>query len=111
MRCYGSPAASRCIGGACYTSACPAGRAGSGTGPGEAIIRTSLVRAALAWVGRGLDPAWVAQYALAELELRLGVAAGLILIDAAGRVGIAHSTEAMVAAYRTADGGRTVVVA
>ena len=85
--------------------------AGSGTGPGEAIIRTSLVRAALAWVGRGLDPAWVAQYALAELELRLGVAAGLILIDAAGRVGIAHSTEAMVAAYRTADGGRTVVVA
>ena len=85
--------------------------AGSATGPGEAIIRTSLVRGALEWVGRGLDPAWVAQYALAELEHRLGVAAGLILIDAAGRVGIAHSTEAMVAAYRTADGGRTVVVA
>src|SRR5207247_82560 len=40
--------------------------AGSATGPGEAIIRTSLVHAALAWVRRGLDPAWVAQYALAE---------------------------------------------
>ena len=41
----------------------------------------------------------------------MGVITGTAPPDAAGRVGIAHSTEAMVAAYRTADGGRTVVVA
>ena len=85
--------------------------AGSATGPGEAIIRGALVRAALAWVRRGLDPAWVAQHALRELEGRLGVAAGLILVDAAGRVGIAYTTAAMPAAYRTTDVERTMVVA
>ena len=85
--------------------------AGSATGPGEAIIRGALVRAALVWVRRGLDPAWVAQHALAELDWRLGVAAGLILVDPAGRVGIAYTTAAMPAAYRTEDVERTTVVA
>src|SRR5204862_2265203 len=50
--------------------------AGSATGPGEAIIRLCLVRSALELVGRGLDPAWVAQHALAELRRRLGATAG-----------------------------------
>src|SRR5262249_12300850 len=85
--------------------------AGSATGPGEAIIRGSLVGAALAWMRRGLDPAWVAQHALAELERRLGVAAGLILVDPAGRIGIAYTTVAMPAPYRTTDVQRSVVVA
>ncbi len=84
--------------------------AGSATGPGEAIIRACLVRAALELVGRGRDPAWVAQHALAELEQRLGAAAGLILVDAAGRVGIAHTTEAMAAAWRSDETGRTLLV-
>jgi beta-aspartyl-peptidase (threonine type) len=84
--------------------------AGSATGPGEAIIRICLVRAALDAVGAGLDPAWVAQHALADLERRLGAAAGLILIDRAGRVGIAHTTEAMAAAYRTEETRGTVPV-
>jgi len=84
--------------------------AGSATGPGEAIIRVCLVRAALELVGRGLDPAWVAQHALGELGRRLGVSAGLVLLDAAGRVGIAHTTEAMAAAYRTEETGETIVV-
>jgi len=75
--------------------------AGSATGPGEAIIRVSLVRAALELLGRGLDPASVAELALAELARRLGEQAGLILLDATGRVGVAHSTETMPAAYRT----------
>ena len=84
--------------------------AGSATGPGEAIIRVCLVRSALELVGHGLDPAWVAQHALAGLERRLGAAAGLILVDAAGRVGIAHTTEAMAGAWRSAETGRTLLV-
>ena len=84
--------------------------AGSATGPGEAIIRLCLVRSALELTGRGLDPAWVAQQALAELARRLGAAAGLILVDVAGRVGIAHTTEAMAAAWRSDETGRTLLV-
>ena len=84
--------------------------AGSGTGPGEAIIRAGLVRHAVDVVGRGLDPALAAQHALDELARRLGATAGLILVDPAGRVGIAYSTEAMAAAYRTEATRRTVIV-
>jgi beta-aspartyl-peptidase (threonine type) len=84
--------------------------AGSATGPGEAIIRLCLVRSALELVGRGLDPAWVAQHALAELQRRLGATAGLVLIEPAGRIGIAHTTEAMAAAWRTEESGDTVLV-
>jgi beta-aspartyl-peptidase (threonine type) len=83
--------------------------AGSATGPGEAIIRVSLVRAALELVGRGRDPAWVAQHVLEELAARLRTTAGLILVDPSGRVGIAHTTETMVAAYRTSASGTLVV--
>ncbi len=84
--------------------------AGSATGPGEAIIRLCLVRSALELVGRGLDASWVARHTLAELERRLGAAAGLVLIDPAGRIGIAHSTEAMAAAWRSEENGRTLLV-
>ena len=84
--------------------------AGSATGPGEAIIRVCLVRDALHLVGGGADAAWAAQHALDELARRLGAAAGLILVDPAGRLGIAYSTEAMPAAYRTEDTHRTVIV-
>ena len=84
--------------------------AGSATGPGEAIIRVCLVRSALELTGRGLDPAWVARHVLAELERRLGAAAGLVLIDPAGRIGIAHTTEAMAAARRSEESGGTVLV-
>jgi beta-aspartyl-peptidase (threonine type) len=84
--------------------------AGSATGPGEAIIRFGLVWRALVLLGRGLDPGWVAQQALTELVVRLGAEAGLILVDPAGRVGIAHATPAMAAAYRTDATNRTLVV-
>jgi beta-aspartyl-peptidase (threonine type) len=83
--------------------------AGSATGPGEAIIRVVLVRGALELVGRGLDPAWVAQHALATLDRRLGAAAGVILVDAAGRIGLAHTSEAMAAAWRTEETGRVLL--
>ena len=83
--------------------------AGSATGPGEAIIRGSLTRAALEVVGRGADPAWAAQYALAELWRQTGARAGLVLVDAAGRVGIAHTTGSMATAHRTGGTARPIL--
>jgi beta-aspartyl-peptidase (threonine type) len=84
--------------------------AGSATGPGEAIIRGVLVHTALVLVGRGLDPAWVAQHALALLARRTGADAGLVLVDPAGHVGLAHTTAAMPGAYRTDESGRVVAL-
>jgi beta-aspartyl-peptidase (threonine type) len=78
--------------------------AGSATGPGEAIIRLGLVRTALEHLGRGLPPQAAAEAALRALGERLGAQAGLILVDAAGRLGIAHTTETMPAAWRTDRG-------
>jgi L-asparaginase / beta-aspartyl-peptidase len=84
--------------------------AGSATGPGEAIIRVTLVRHALELVGRGLDPAAAARLALGSLSERTGAAAGLLLIDPAGRLGVAHTSEAMAAAYRSARDHAIVVL-
>ena len=84
--------------------------AGTATGPGEAIIRFGLIWRALVVVGRGFDPAWAAQHALSELVVRLGAEAGLVLVDPSGRIGIAHSTPAMAAAYRTDASERTFVL-
>jgi beta-aspartyl-peptidase (threonine type) len=83
--------------------------AGSATGPGEAIIRVTLVRAALDLITRGADPAGAAREALGQLALRLGEQAGVILIDARGRLGIAHTTPSMVAAYQTEAAGPAVI--
>jgi beta-aspartyl-peptidase (threonine type) len=84
--------------------------AGSATGPGEAIIRVCLVRSALELVGRGHDPAWVALHALEAMERRIGARAGVVLVDAAGHIGIAHTTEAMAAAWRSEGTRGTIVV-
>jgi L-asparaginase / beta-aspartyl-peptidase len=75
--------------------------AGSATGPGEAIIRVCLVRSALDAIARGASPADAAASALAGLEGRLACAAGVILVDRAGRLGVAHTTEAMPTAWRS----------
>jgi len=83
--------------------------AGSATGPGEAIIRTTMIRAALELVGRGVDPGWVAHYALVDLDRRVETTAGLVLIDPRGRIGIAHTTQSMPAAWRTDDHGPEIV--
>jgi beta-aspartyl-peptidase (threonine type) len=84
--------------------------AGSATGPGEAIIRLCLVRVALERLRGGDDPARAARDALAELERRVGEHAGLVLVDRAGRIGIAHTTETMAAAWRSDDAPGAVVV-
>src|SRR5262245_29483546 len=84
--------------------------AASATGPGEAIIRAGLVRTALELLRRGTDPSRAAAAALETLRNRLGAAAGLLVIDPVGRVGAAHTTEAMTTAYRTARSDGVIVV-
>jgi len=83
--------------------------AGSATGPGEAIIRATLVRSALDLVAHGQPVGDAARCALEMLRERLGVPAGLILLDAHGRHGIAHTTPGMAAAWITGDGCTTVL--
>jgi L-asparaginase / beta-aspartyl-peptidase len=85
--------------------------AGSATGPGEAIIRLGLVRAALEAIERGAPPAEAAAVALATLERRVGADAGLILVDPLGRHGIAYTTPAMPAAWRSSASAAAVVAA
>ena len=77
--------------------------AGSATGPGEAIMRVGLVRTALEALRQGAAVESAARAALATLEQRVGARAGLILLDPHGRIGIAHTTEAMPTAHRVAD--------
>lgn len=77
--------------------------AGSATGPGEAIIRLGLVRTALEAIARGSTVDQAARSALAALEERLGAQAGLILVDAQGRIGVAHTTASMPTAWRTSS--------
>jgi L-asparaginase / beta-aspartyl-peptidase len=84
--------------------------AGSATGPGEAIIRLTLVRTALERVAHGVEPARAAAETLAALARRLGVEAGLILLDATGRIAVAHTTPTMPAAHRSDAAPQTIVV-
>lgn len=67
----------------------------SATGDGEAILRSSLARAAVELLGDGKDPTRAAQTALRLLQKRTGGEAGLIIIDALGRIGYAYNTPAM----------------
>jgi beta-aspartyl-peptidase (threonine type) len=67
----------------------------SATGPGEAILRVLVARDALDRIRAGTAAAEAAPRALEELHARTGAQAGLILIDAAGRPCIAHTTPSM----------------
>lgn len=71
------------------------------TGPGEAIIRLSLGRVALARLAAGAAPQAACTAALGTLAERLGAQAGLILVAPDGAVGFAHTTPAMPVAWRT----------
>jgi beta-aspartyl-peptidase (threonine type) len=84
--------------------------AGSATGPGEAIIRLGLVRVGLEQLASGANAAAAARAALDVLRERLGAAAGLILADPDGRIGVAHTTPSMPAAICTATAARALLV-
>jgi beta-aspartyl-peptidase (threonine type) len=77
--------------------------AASATGVGEAIIRTTLTRTAVELLRGGVDPTHAARRALGIFQKRTASEAGVILIDALGRVGYAHNAPAMSIAFLSGD--------
>lgn len=77
--------------------------AGSATGDGEAIIRSTLTRTVVELLRDGKDPARAAQMGVDLLRQRTGGEGGLILLDALGRVGYAYNAPAMSLAFRSGD--------
>src|SRR5262249_8068822 len=77
--------------------------AGSATGDGEAIIRSTLTRTAIELLRDGRDPTQAARVAVNFLQKRTGGEGGVILIDALGRVGYAYNTPAMSVAFLAGD--------
>jgi ribosomal protein S18 acetylase RimI-like enzyme len=77
--------------------------AASATGHGESILRAGLSRVAVDLLRRGHPPDEAARAAVEELVARTGGEAGLILVDARGRLGAYTSTGRMPWAARSAD--------
>lgn len=75
--------------------------AASATGVGEAIIRATLSRTVVELLRGGVDPTQAARRALEIFQKRTGSEAGIILIDALGRIGYAHNAQAMSIAFLT----------
>jgi beta-aspartyl-peptidase (threonine type) len=75
----------------------------STTGWGEPIMKLVLAKWAADRVAAGNLPQWAAQEAMNYLKQRLDGHGGIILLDAQGRIGIAHNTPRMAWAIRTAE--------
>lgn len=73
--------------------------AASATGLGEAIIRTTLTRTAVEFLRGGIHPTQAARRAIELVQQRTGSEAGIILIDALGRVGYAYNAPTMSTAF------------
>lgn len=84
--------------------------AASATGIGEAIMRMTLAREAVALLADGRDPTSACEEVLATLQERLGARCGLVLVDSRGRLGAAYTTEAMPVAYMHGDLAEPVVL-
>ncbi|HVA41785.1 MAG TPA: isoaspartyl peptidase/L-asparaginase, partial [Candidatus Binataceae bacterium] len=78
--------------------------AASATGQGEAIMKATLCREAVAALRRG-EPRAVAERAIAELAALTGGQAGVVVIDRRGRLGYAHNAEVMDVAMFAGAGG------
>jgi L-asparaginase / beta-aspartyl-peptidase len=78
------------------------------TGWGESIIKVLLAKTATDLIGAGHAPQEAARRAIELLERRVGGLGGVILLDAAGRVGFAFNTPRMAYAYRVAGGDPVV---
>jgi beta-aspartyl-peptidase (threonine type) len=76
----------------------------STTGWGEPIMKLVLAKWAADRVASGNLPQWVAAEAMNYLADRVQGYGGIILLDAAGRFGIAHNTLRMAWALRTTEG-------
>jgi beta-aspartyl-peptidase (threonine type) len=71
----------------------------SSTGRGEDFIRLLLARRALDFIAAGDSAQAAATKAIQLLSRRVGGSGGLILLDAAGRVGYARNTTSMAHAF------------
>lgn len=80
----------------------------STTGWGESIMKVLLAKTATDLIGAGLDPMAAARQAIDILARRVGGLGGCILLDGAGRVGLAFNTPRMAYAYRI-EGQQDVV--
>jgi L-asparaginase / beta-aspartyl-peptidase len=89
------------IGCGCYADNLSA--AASTTGWGEPIMKLVLAKWAADRVESGSLPEWIAQEAMNYLKLRLNGHGGIILLDAQGRIGIAHNTPRMAWAIHTVE--------
>ncbi|MFQ3645469.1 MAG: isoaspartyl peptidase/L-asparaginase [Anaerolinea sp.] len=77
----------------------------SATGLGENILRVLLCKYAVDQIAAGHDAQTAAEAAIAHIERRFKPSmAGLITIDARGRLGFAHSSPKIAVAYIDADG-------
>jgi len=76
----------------------------STTGWGEPMMKLVLSKWAADRVEDGLAPQEAAQRALYYLKARLKGHGGIILVDARGRIGLAHNTPRMAWALTTRDG-------
>jgi beta-aspartyl-peptidase (threonine type) len=79
----------------CGTYADDLAGACSATGHGESIVRVTLARFAVDRLRAGLDATAAAWAAVDELATRVRGTGGVILVDAAGRIGLAHNTPGM----------------
>jgi beta-aspartyl-peptidase (threonine type) len=73
--------------------------AASATGVGEPILRFGLARVAVDLLRGGGEPQWAADEAVRAFADRTGSAAGVIVVDALGRLGHARNTERMPLAW------------
>ena len=74
------------------------------TGYGEAIMRVVMARDAVQLLQDGLDPNEAAAMALENLVELTASTAGLILIDAHGRIGFGRNTTHMPVCYVAENG-------
>jgi beta-aspartyl-peptidase (threonine type) len=97
------------IGCGCYADNLSA--AASCTGWGEPIMKLVLAKWAADRVRSGGAPDAVATEAMGYLKNRLQGHGGMILLDARGRLGIAHNTPRMAWAYKSTEGERAGIKA
>lgn len=76
----------------------------SATGHGEGILRVTLASQCIAALAAGADPERAARDGIAMLHGRVGHTGGIIVVDRAGRLGLARSTSTMSWAAFSARG-------
>ncbi|MGC9346958.1 MAG: isoaspartyl peptidase/L-asparaginase family protein [Anaerolineae bacterium] len=89
----------------CGAYADDAAGAAAATGSGEALMRIVTSKAAVDLIAGGLAAQAAAEAVIARLWDRVRGYGGVILIDRAGRVGLAHNTPNLSYAYVTPEAG------